>query len=145
MICLDNSDNLTHTNYIHTITDETMHHPDFARGAAMKYHIKDGIYDTIQQSQEPVIFDMYDLMRRRERPYYVDFFYDLNVNQLIGFAVRINNKSFGAVYVYVKEKRFFTPQQLQLAQAVCSHISIAISNVLAYEKIEGQLAEIHFI
>lgn len=143
MICLDDADSLTHTNYIHTITEETMNHPDFARGAAMKYYINDGIHNVIQQSEGPAIFDMYELMRRPDRPYYVDFFYELNVNQLIGFSVRVNNKSFGAVYIYVKEKRFFTLQQLQLAQAVCSHISIAISNVLAYEKIENQLAEIN--
>lgn len=142
MICLDNSDNLTHTNYIHTITEQTMRHPDFAKGVAMKYYINDGIYNVFQQSEEPVIFDMYELMRRPNRPYYVDFFYELDVNQLIGFPVRVNNKSFGAAFVYVKEKRYFTQPQLQLAQAVCSLISIAISNVLAYEKIQYQLAEI---
>lgn len=108
----------------------------------MKYYINDGIYNVIQQSEGPVIFDMYELMRAQNRPYYVDFFYELNVNQLIGFSVRVSNKSFGAVYVYIKEKRFFTPPQLQLAQAVCAHISIAISNVLAYEKTQHQLAEI---
>lgn len=143
MICLNNPDNLTHTNYIHTITEQTIRHPNFAKGAAMKYHIHDGIYDAIQQSEGAIVFDMYELMRRANRPYYVDFFYELNVNQLIGYSVRVNNKSFGAVFIYVKEKRFFSEQQLQLAQAVCSYISIAISNVLAYEKIETQLAEIN--
>lgn len=143
MICLDNPDQLTHTNYIHTITHTTMSHPDFARGAAMKYYINDGIYNVIQQAKEPAIFDMHALMQREGRPYYVDFFFELNVNQLIGFPVRMNNKSFGAIYVYVKEKRFFSPTHLELAKAVCAHISIAISNVLFYEKIQAQLAEIN--
>ncbi|MDI3320881.1 sigma 54-interacting transcriptional regulator [Pinibacter soli] len=142
MICLDNTDNLTHTNYIHTITEQTIQHPSFAKGVAMKYYINDGIYNVIQTAEEPVIFDMYELMRRSNRPYYVDFFYELNVNQLIGFPVRVNNKSFGAVFVYVKEKIFFSPSEIKLAEAVCAHISIAISNILAYEQIQNQLAEI---
>lgn len=142
MLCLDNPDGETHTNYIHTITQQTMSHPEFKKGAAMKYYIKDGIYDAIQQSDGPAVFDMFELMRRENRPYYVDFFFDNRVRQLIGFPVRVKNESFGAVYIYVKDKRFFTDAQLKLAGAVCSHISIAIANVLAYEKIQQQLTEI---
>ncbi len=143
MLCLDNEDKETHTNYIHTITQQTMCHPDFMKGAAMKYYIRDGIYDAIQQAEGPAIFDMFELMRREDRPYYVDFFYDNHVRQLIGFPVKVSNKSFGAVYIYVKDKRFFTEAQLKLAGAVCSHISIAIANVQAYEQIANQLAEIN--
>ena len=36
----------------------------------MKYYIDDGIYNVIQASEEPVIFDMYELMTRRTRPAY---------------------------------------------------------------------------
>ncbi|HEY4325106.1 MAG TPA: sigma 54-interacting transcriptional regulator [Mucilaginibacter sp.] len=143
MLCLDNADGETHTNYIHTITQQTMSHPDFLKGVAMKYYIKDGIYNVIQESAGSAIFDMFELMRREKRPYYVDFFYDNLVRQLIGFPIRVKNESFGAVYIYVKDKRFFTDAQLKLAGAVCSHISIAIANVLAYEKIQNQLAEIN--
>ncbi len=142
MICLDNPDGETHTNYIHTITEKTMSHPDFARGAAMKYYIKDGIYNIIQEAKDWVIFDMKQLMTVVDRPYYVDFFYDNRIKQLIGYPLRVSNNSFGAVYIYVREERLFSQLQLQLAEAVCSLISIAISNVLSYEKIKEQLTEI---
>jgi len=141
-ICLDNPDGETHMNYVHTLSEETKGHPDFTRGIAIKYYINDGIYNVIQQSREPAVFDMHDLMGRANRPSYVDFFYGLNVRQLIGFDIRVKDRSFGAAFVYVKEKRFFSDEQLKLAQAVCSLIAIAVSNIKAYEKIESQLEEI---
>lgn len=142
MICLDNDDQITHSNYIHTISQQTMQHPDFARGAALKYYIKDGIYEVIQQADKVVFFRMEDLMKRPDRPYYVDFFFENDVTDLIGFPIRTNKTSFGAVYVYVKDQRTFTDSEILLAHAVCASISVAIANVKALEKIKSQLSEI---
>ncbi|XZF15607.1 sigma 54-interacting transcriptional regulator [Chitinophagaceae bacterium MMS25-I14] len=142
-ICINNDDNLTHCNYIHTISEETLNHPGFADGIARKYYVKDGIYDVIQQSDGPVVFNMQELMQRTDRPYYVEFFFANGVKELIGFPVRINNESFGATFVYVKQAHSFTKSELRLAQAVCDHISIAVSNIRTYEQIASQLTEIN--
>jgi len=142
-ICLNNPDNATHMNYIHALSEETLNQPDFADGIAMKYDIHDGIYNVIQAAEEAVIFEMEELVRRRNKPPYVDFFARLHVRELIGFPIRVNNESFGAAFVYVKGKREFTESQLKLAQAVCSQISIAVSNIRAFEKIQDQLEEIN--
>ena len=143
MVCLNNSDNLTHNCYIHTVSPETRSHPDFARGSVMKYFINDGIFNIIEESEEPVIFDMEELVRREDKPFYVDFWYDNKVKEMIGFPLRMSNVCIGAVTIYPKERNTFTKPQLSLAQTVCSYIGIALSNILAYDKIKQQLEEIH--
>jgi len=142
MICLNNPDNLTHRCYIHTITQETMKHGDFVRAATMNFFINDGIFNVIEESTEPVIFDMDELVSRKNKPFYVDCFYELSVKEIIGFPLRMNNESFGIATLYPKKKNMFDEAGLKLAQALCSYIGIALSNIRSYEKIQTQLEEI---
>lgn len=143
MICMNNNDNLTHTCYIHTVSKETMNHPDFTKGANLKYFINDGIFNVIENSKGPVVFDMEELVSRSNKPFYVEFWNQLNVKEMIGFPLRMNGKCIGGATLYPKTKNTFSESQLNLMNAVCSLIGIALSNVLAYEKIESQLTDIN--
>lgn len=143
MICLNNTDQLTHSCYIHSVSQTTMSHPDFARGATMKYFINDGVFNVIESAGEAVVFDMEALLDMEEKPFYIDFWYELGIQEIIGFPLRVNNESIGGVTVYCKEKKLFSASGLRLAQAICSYLGIALSNILAYEKIQSQLTEIN--
>jgi len=143
LICLNSSDSLTHKIYSADLSQETMNHPSFGKIATMNYFINDGVVNVIQNSLEPVIFDMDELISRQNRPFYIDFFYDLKVKELIGFPMRVNNESIGGAVVFVKEKNTFKPEALQLAQAVCSYLGIALNNIRALEQIQSQFEEIN--
>lgn len=143
MICLNNEDNLTHSCVVGSVTDETKNHPDFSRGATMKYFINDGVFNVIEEAVGPVIFDMQELKSRINRPFYVDFWNELNVAEIIGFPVRVNNKCIGGVTLYPRVKNSFTTRQLELLQAICSFVGIALFNISSFEKIQSQLEEIH--
>lgn len=142
MICLNNSDNLTHKCYAHNVTRETMNHPDFVRGAMMKYFINDGVFNVLEDSTGPVIFDMDELVSRQNKPFYIDFWRQLNVKEIIGFPIRMNNECIGGATIYPKEKNIFNNADLQMAQAVFSYLGIALSNIRSFEKIKSQLEEI---
>src|SRR5262249_39721645 len=122
---------------------ETMNHPDFTRGAGAKFFNNDGIFNIIEDSTEPIIFDMDELVKRKSKPWYVDFWHQLNVKELIGFPIRMNNEAIGAAHVYLKNRNTFNLAELKLAQAVCSYIGVALSNIRSYEKIQSQLEEIN--
>jgi transcriptional regulator with GAF, ATPase, and Fis domain len=142
MVCLNSADNLTHSAYIHTVSEKTMSHPDFARGASMKYFVNDGIFNIIEGSEDPVIFEMEELVGRINKPFYVDFWHQNDVKEIIGFPIRTNNECVGALTLYPKKKNLFTTAQLRLLQAVSSFIGIALSNIISFEKIQSQLEEI---
>ena len=143
LICLNSPDNLTHKIYSADLTRDTMNHPQFEKIATMNYFINDGIVNVIQNSIEPVIFDMDELITRENRPFYVDFCYDLKVKELIGFPMRVNNESIGGAVLFAKKKNTFSPAALQLAQAVCSYLGIALNNIRALEHIQSQFEEIN--
>jgi formate hydrogenlyase transcriptional activator len=143
MICLNNDDNITHTCYIHSVSKESMSHPDFARGANLKYFINDGIFNIIEESKVPVIFDMEELVSRTNKPFYINFWNQLNAKEIIGFPLRMNDKCIGGATLYPKIKNSFSESQLNLISAVFSYIGIALSNIKSYEKIRIQLDEIN--
>lgn len=143
MICLDEPDGLTHASYIHTLTESTMQHPGFARGAALRHHNADGVYDAIKSSPAPLLLDMKELYMRKERPYYIDFFYSHRAKELLGVSMRMNDQTFGAAFIYTRKKEQFGPGQLALVQTLCSLLAFVISNIRAYEKINQQLEEIN--
>jgi transcriptional regulator with GAF, ATPase, and Fis domain len=143
MVCLTNADGLTHTCYLHTVSPETMRHPDFARGAAMKYFVNDGVFNVIEEKDEPVLFDMDQLASRVNKPHYVDFWINhVHVREMIGFALRRNGQPMGSICVYAKEKNSFTREQLLLAREICTYIGITLFSILAKERIQRQLNDI---
>lgn len=141
MICLNNADNLTHTNYAYIVKPETMRHPDFTRGQKLKYFINDGIHNIIADSPGPLVMDMDDLIEKENKPFYIDFWYKNRIRELIGFPVRINGQPVGAAYLYARAKGTFSESQLQVAQAVISFVGITIANIIALEKMQVELED----
>lgn len=124
MISLNEPDNLTHKVYIISVNSETKKELDVTRGQ-MKFFINDGIFDVIQSSAEPVVFDMDELTRRANHPFYVDVWSQLGAKEIIGFVLRVNNESIGVATLYPKQKNTFDPEQIRFAQAMCSYVGIA--------------------
>jgi len=143
MVCLNNSDEITHQVCIYNVCEETTNHPDFAPGGSMKFFVNDGIFNVIEASYEPVVFDMEELVSRSNKPFYVDFWHSLNVKEIIGFPLRMNNECIGGATLYPRSKQAFTDPKLKLAQAVCSYLGIALANIRSYEKILSQLEYIN--
>lgn len=143
LICLNSPDNLTHKIYSANLSRDTMNHPQFEKIATMNYFINDGVVNVIQDSAEPVVFDMDELINRENRPFYIDFCHELHVKELIGFPMRVNDECIGGAVLFVKEKNTFSPEALKLAQAVCSYLGIALNNIRALEHIQSQFEEIN--
>ena len=143
MVCLNNSDEITHQAYIYNVNEETINHPDFTSNGSRKFFINDGIFNVIEDSYEPVVFDMEELVSRSNKPFYVDFWHSQNVKEIIGFPLRMNNECIGGATLYPRNKQAFTGSQLKLAQALCSYLGIALANIRSYEKILSQLEDIN--
>jgi transcriptional regulator with GAF, ATPase, and Fis domain len=76
-------------------------------------------------------------------PPYVVFFHENGMREMVAIPLRENDKGFGGIFIYLKEKGRLTQRSLSLLQGLCPPIAIGVANLWAYEKIESQLEEIH--
>jgi transcriptional regulator with GAF, ATPase, and Fis domain len=61
---------------------------------------------------------------------------------MVAFPIRIDGNAIGGLWIHSRQKNAFTEAQINFTEVICSHITIALSHIWAYEKIESQLAEI---
>jgi len=138
-----NADNETHSAYLYDLSEELKSHPEYITRAAQKYPVQDGIYEVLLQSEKPLIYDMDQLMENAAVAPYVTFFHDNGMREMLAIPLRENNQGFGGVFIYLKEKGQISHRRLSLLQGLSAQISIGVTNIWAYEKIESQLEEIH--
>src|ERR1051326_2455635 len=65
------------------------------------------------------------------------------MREMVAIPLRENNKCFGGIFIYLKEKDLLSQRKLSLLQGLCAPLAIGVANLWAYEKIEHQLEEIH--
>ncbi|MGX5856580.1 sigma-54-dependent Fis family transcriptional regulator [Dyadobacter jiangsuensis] len=89
-------------------------------------------------SKEPIVIDIAEEEQKGNGPAYVDFWKKLGLNYVYASALRVGEQNVGTM--------FFLSDQLNLnvLKGLCAQISIAISNILANEKLHAykQLLEI---
>ncbi len=136
-------DGAYHSNYLYSFPDEMLNHQELPERAAEKYLMPDGVYELVLQSEQPLTFDLEKLMKRKDVPGYVNFFYKNGIREMVGFPIRINNKVTASLWIHVKNKQAFSKAEIEFTEALCSYIAIAMANIEAYEKIAAQLAEIN--
>ena len=142
MISLNEPDNVMHRVYIYAASRETKKQLDHAESEQLKFFVNDGIFNVLESSTDPVVFDIDELMARATRPFYVDFWSQRGAKEIVGFVLRVNNESIGGAILFPRQKNTLNADQLKLAQAIFSYVGIALWNIRNYEKVRGQLEEI---
>jgi transcriptional regulator with GAF, ATPase, and Fis domain len=141
-VSLVHPNKINHSAYLYTLPEEMMKHPDLPSRATEQYVVNDGVYDVLLRSQGPVTYDLEELVKRPDVPGYVDFFYKNGIREMVAFPIRIDGNAIGGLWIHSRQKNAFTEAQINFTEVICSHITIALSHIWAYEKIESQLAEI---
>src|SRR5205814_4578733 len=134
-VSLLHENKVNHGAYLYSFPEEMLKHPDLPARAAEKYFIPDGVYEIMLQSKTPVIFDLDELMKRKLIPGYVDFFYKNDIREMVAFPLSVNGENIGGVWLHSKLKGNFTKEKLDMAEAICAHISIAVANIRSHEAI----------
>lgn len=116
---------------------------DYASGATEKYPVADGIYDELLQSDMPLFYDMDELAVSFPKASYIRSFHDNGMREMVAIPLRENNRCFGSLFIFFKQKGLLTHRAISLFQRLCDQISIGVANLWAYEKIESQLEESH--
>ena len=103
--------------------------------------LEDEIFDLILSSQLPVTVNIKDLLKKESVP---DSFFcadNQNIKTVVGIALRHADQVMGILFIYGAENGFSERAQT-LLKTVAAQVSVALSNVIAFDRIRSQAVEI---
>lgn len=108
---------------------------EFDKITSDKYPVTDYIFEFITRSNEPTLLVVDDLLGKPGIPAYVDFWKKAGIKEVLSVPLRDGVKTIGFVNFHVDEKRNVLSRR-HLLGPVCTQLLMAISNILANEKIQ---------
>ncbi len=135
-------DKKTHRPVFYDPEAEFAKHPIFQRLVSQQTDIQDGVFDSILASEDPVTFDAESWVNLSSPPIYADAAFDISLKRLTGVRIHLGKENI-AVLNFRHDGVNITPDQYPLLKSICSQIAIAISNIMANEKVLNQLNEIN--
>jgi formate hydrogenlyase transcriptional activator len=140
-ISIINEDRQTYKPFIVGVDESISNHPDFNAIINQTYSITDGIFDKVIHSKEPVALIVDKLLQNESVPSYVLFWKNSGIEFVAGVALSVGEITIGGLFFHLDPASFGNIRS-NLLTGVCAQISIALSNILANEKIAQQLEEI---
>ncbi len=116
-------------------------HPDFKKLVGTETDVNDGVFDTVLGSEEPVIFNVSDLLNSSSPPTYAKAAKDTQTIRLAGVSIRLGKETIAVMNFKQDASNQFATKK-PLFKSICSQLAIAVSNIIANEKIENQLHQI---
>jgi formate hydrogenlyase transcriptional activator len=140
-IGLISEDGKTHSPFLVDLDDKIKSHGSFKDIITKKYSVVDGIFNRVVSSDNPVHISIAELPDE-PLPKYANLWKEVGIKQITGVALRMGEKLLGCLFFHTKESS--TDQvNSNLLKGVCAQISIALSNILANDRITKQLEEIN--
>ena len=140
-IGLISEDGKTHTPFLIDLDDKIKSQANFKDIIAQKYSVTDGIFNLVVSSESPVLIKLAELPDE-PLPKYANLWKEVGIKQITGVALKVGENLLGCLFFHRKELSA-SPVNNNLLKGVCAQISIALSNILANERIAKQLEEIN--
>ena len=137
-----NEDRNTMSTFAMDIASEYSKYRKFSASVPEEFPITDKIMDRVLKSEVAVIFDVQKIAEDPEMPIYVDFWKSLGIYQILAMAVRVGGKNVGAIFLHNYTKSPFNINTT-LLNGICAQLALAISNIVANEKVLQQLEQIN--
>lgn len=139
VIWLINEDQETHSAFIYNQKEDFLKTP----AASEKYTLDDGMCRAMIASERPIVFDVVDVLTWEDAPAWLSFWHNKGIKEMIGLKMVDRSACTGFFYLYSKNTNSVSNIYFDILKGISLQISVAISNILANEKIEQQLQEIN--
>ncbi|TDE10783.1 sigma 54-interacting transcriptional regulator [Dyadobacter psychrotolerans] len=140
-ICVSNysTENSTYKIFIYDCPKMELH-PDFGQIVTAVFPLSDGIHNVLVDSDNAVIFS-YEQLLAMQMPH-VNFMLGAGIAEIAGIRIQNNNEFMGAIILMSEQANSFSSEDQNLILRLSHHISTAVSNIIANEKIDQQFEEI---
>lgn len=143
VICLINEDQQTHSAFIYNQKEDFLQTAGIAPESSKKYTLDDGMCKAMIASDKPIVFNVEEVLAWEDAPAWLGFWHNKGIKEMIGLKMIDRNGCIGFFYLYTKITNSISNIYFDLLYGISLQISIAISNILANEKIEQQLKKIN--
>jgi len=143
VICLINEDQQTHSAFIYNQKEDFLQTAGIAPESSKKYTLDDGMCKAMIASDKPIVFNVEEVLAWDDAPAWLDFWHNKGIKEMIGLKMIDRNGCIGFFYLYTKITNSISNIYFDLLYGISLQISIAISNILANEKIAHQFKEIN--
>lgn len=115
-------------------------HPDHDEIFAGHYSIDDPIHTFILRSEDPVLIVTQEWLDKPDIPVYIYFCRDAGIERMLASALRVGGTIVGEVFFMLENHVEINPTSI-LVKGVCSQLAVAVSNILANERVLAREAE----
>lgn len=140
VICTVNNENNTHNAFIH-LFENGKEQSNFDSIITDEFDIADGIFDKVLESNEAIVFDLDELIKKKNTPPYIEFDYNNGMREMIAIALRKGKENCAALFILLKEKQTLKPSHINIIKGISYQLSIAVANILANEDIKKREQE----
>jgi transcriptional regulator with GAF, ATPase, and Fis domain len=137
-----NEDHVTASAFLLDPGSKSKTHPTYQDIINAKHPLNDGILDRIVASPSPIVVDLDRLNKESELPTWLKINFESGIRQLLAIRFSKGPCVFGFWLIYFEKKIPMEESRLHLTESLANQISVAVSNVIANDKIETQLLEI---
>ncbi|WP_316800485.1 sigma-54 interaction domain-containing protein [Pedobacter frigidisoli] len=143
VICLINDDLETHSAFVYNQKEDFLKTAGIPPESSKKYTLDDGMCRAMIAAEQPIVFDVEEALTWKDAPAWLPFWHNKGIREMIGLKMIDANGCIGFFYLYSRNVNSISNIYFDLLYGISLQISIAISNIIANEKIERQLSEIN--
>ncbi|MBV8253327.1 MAG: sigma 54-interacting transcriptional regulator [Chitinophaga sp.] len=142
VISLINEDTSTYSPFLHTEENKIKSITGESPVVHQQHPMNNGIFDLVIGTEEPLIFDMQSLIRRKDLPTYIIHWYNSGVKEIMLIRICNGKEPKGVLSLFARRAGAFSKSQFSFFKGIADQLGTGISNILANEKIALQLEEI---
>jgi len=143
VICLINDDKATHSAFVYNQKEDFLKTDGIPPESSKKYTLDDGMCKAMISAEKPIVFNVSEVLTWSDAPAWLPFWHNKGIKEMIGLKMVDGFGCIGFFYLYTRNLNSISNIYFDLLYGISLQISIAISNILANEKIERQLIEIN--
>lgn len=127
--------------FLYDIENEMFSKPEFLKILDTPIDVNDGVFNVILSTDGPVTFKVAEWAAWKKPPVYMDAAIATGLKNLTGVRLQLGERNIA--FLSFKHDDFGLPaSRIHFLKSICSQIAIAVSNIIANEKVAEQLAEI---
>ena len=135
VICVHDQEKKTHSPLL--FLPEPGRYPAPSPVTSATYPVDDGFYKQMLTAKNVRLFNVEDLVRQKRVPAYIRYLFDNDIRQIAGINLRSGKESIGVLFVLCDRNQRLIPRQTIAMHAVAIQLSMAITNVLADERLSS--------
>ncbi|MDN3656100.1 sigma 54-interacting transcriptional regulator [Ferruginibacter paludis] len=129
-----NEDGKTYGAFMMDLNSEITNDVDFKKTTSQYYNVTDPLFEKVISSEDPIIFDVNEIVAIPEMPGFVHFWKKVGLKNVLCAALRAGGKNIGMAVLHIENNKTINTKSV-LLKGICAHLSVAISNILANEEI----------